>query len=159
MRIGSALIAAAAIAGCAAPIEGPQFQPIATPAADKATVYIYRPSREFNLAGYPEIFINGEKKFALLNNGYAVLQLVPGDYEIKAEGSRFGTNWWPRPTNRTIAVEAGREYYVRVVPALPPGVQPGPHLFRDDNVSRAVMTLVPRDQALNEISTTQLIRQ
>lgn len=143
-----------ALAGCATSAEGPPFQPMAA-AADKATVYVYRPHNDFNFAGYPEIFINGEKKFALLDNGYAALSLPAGEYEIKAEGTRFGTNWWPRPTTRTLSVEAGREYYVRVIPTLPPGVKAGPHLFRDDNVSRAVMTLLPKEQALMEISKTQ----
>lgn len=157
MLIRLVLILTLAMAGCAAPLEGPPFKPVAA-APGKAIVYVYRPDRAFNLAGYPEIFINGEKKFPLLNNGYAALVLPPGEYEIKAEGTQFGTNWWPGPTTRTLSVEAGRDYYVRLIPMLPPGVKAGPHLF-GNNVSRAVVTLVPREQALKEISTTQLISQ
>jgi Protein of unknown function (DUF2846) len=146
------------IAGCAAapPVDAPRFAPMTSVAADKATVYIYRPTAPFNLGGYPEIFLNGEKKFALHSNGYGAFVLPPGEYEIKAEGSRMGTNWWPRPAIRPIVVQAGREYYVRVIPVLPPGVKPGPHLFAEDNVSRTLITLVPKDEALEEIAKTQL---
>jgi hypothetical protein len=134
---------------------GPPLAPV-TPAADKATLYIYRPSAEFNWAGYPEIYVNGEKKFRLQNGRYAVLTLPPGEYELKAEGSRWGTNWWPGPTVRTLTVKAGHEYYVRVIPVLPPGVKAGPHLFEKNNVSHTLMTLVPKEQALKEIAETRL---
>ena len=147
------------IVGYAAAAEDAYFTPLTPLPAEKATVYIYRPAAEFNDAGYPHIFVNGEKqKFRLKNGRYAVLTLLPAEYEIKAQGSRFGTNWWPGPTTRTVTVEAGREYYVRVLPVLPPGVQPGLHLFKKNNVSRTTMTLVPKEQALMDISATKLAK-
>ncbi len=144
------------MASCAAAADGPRFAPITPVPADKATVYIYRPYVNFNYGGYPRIFLNGEKKFALRNRRYGVFTLPPGEYEIKAKGSRWGTNWWPRPAVRTLAVKAGREYYLRVIPVLPPGVAVM-QLYKKNNVSRTEMTLVPKEQALKEIAETQLI--
>jgi hypothetical protein len=144
----AALGLSAVLAGCASPATGPEFQLAPTP-PDRGAVYIYRPGREFNHGGYPYVFLNGEKKFSLREKGYALLPLVPGNYEIKVEGSQSGTNWWPPPATRTLAVEAGQEYFVRVVPTLPPGTKPGPHLFTN-NISRTEIELVPKEQAVRE---------
>jgi hypothetical protein len=146
------------VGGCASPRGvglGPPFEPMAALPADKATVYIYRPARTFGSGSYPEIFLNGEKKMALLENGYGVFILPKGEFEIKVEGD---INWWPPVAARKLSVEAGRDYYVRVVPILPPGVKPGPHLFTN-NVSRAEITLIPKNDALRDISQTQLVVQ
>jgi hypothetical protein len=155
MRFRLALILLLMV-GCAVAAEDVPFTPLTPLPADKATVYIYRPDAEFNSAGYPRIFINGEKKFDLENGHYGALTLPPGEYEIKAQGSRWGTNWWPGPTTRTITIKAGHEYYVRVIPALPSGVKAGPHLFFEKKVAHTLMTLVPKEQALREITETKL---
>ena len=156
MRV-SLLLAALGAAGCLSPeAGGPKFS--MTPVApDAATVYVYRPAREFNHGGHAFVFVNGEKKFPLLHKGFKVMRLKPGTYELKVEGSSWETNWWPRPAARTLGVEAGREYFVRAVPALPPGVKAGPHLFRENNVSRTLIELVPPEQALEEIRSLSLV--
>jgi hypothetical protein len=137
-------------AGCAAPASGPEFS-LLHAAPDKATLYVYRPSAKFNYGGYPHVFVNGEKKFALKDQGYSVLILEPGTYEIKFEGSKWGTNWWPPPATRTLSVEAGREYFVRAVP----GGAPGPDASK--TVPSTLVRLVPKQQALAELRRLRLV--
>ena len=152
------LIVALLLSACASlgPASGPRFIPLDSSASDKATLYIYRPDVEFNRAGSPEIFLNNEKKALLRSGGYMGFILSPGDYEIKAEGSTWGTNWWPRPAMRTLEVEAGKEYYVHVEPTLPRNVEAGPHLFAKDNVARTIITVIPKEEAIYEIAHTML---
>ena len=152
-RFFSGLAIVALTAGCASPATGPQFS-LAPVAPDKGTVYLYRPYAKFNDAGYPHVFINGEKKFPLRHMGYAMLALPPGTYEIKFEGAKM--EWWPPAATRTLGVEAGQEYFIRVIPALPPGVQAGPYLFTN-NISRAIVDLVPKQEALSQIRELRLI--
>ncbi len=83
---------------------------------NKAVVYIYRPDKLFNSAGWPNIFVNGNKEFSLKNNGYGVFQFDTGNYVFLAKGSKFLTNWYPSPASLEIKVEAGKEYYIRVTP-------------------------------------------
>jgi hypothetical protein len=146
-----------ALAGCASPATGPEFQLMPVP-IDKAAIYIYRPDREFNRGGYANVSVNGESKFPLKDQGYAVLLLPPGQYEFKFEGSQSGTNWWPPVATRTLGIEVGREYFVRAIPTLPPGTKPGPHLFKN-NVSRTEIELVPKEQALREIAGLRLVHE
>lgn len=102
------------LAGCSA--TGPIFQSVAEVPEGKATVYVYRPFEYFNAGGWPEIFIDGTKAFALKNKGYGVVYLHPGEHVVKAEGSMLFTNWYPRPAQLTHTFEANHEYYVRVTP-------------------------------------------
>jgi hypothetical protein len=147
------------LTGCAtAPKTGPLFSPATGITSDKATLYIYRPEREFNYAGWPLVTVNNEEGVPLMNNGYFVTAVESGDVLIKADGSNFGTNWWPGPAMRSINVEAGKVYYVRLVPHLPPGVTPGPHLFWSDT-AKTHIAVMPEQQALTEISSTYLIEK
>jgi len=102
------------VAGCSA--TGPIFQSVTESPQDKATVYIYRPFQYFNAGGWPEIFIDGTKVFALKNKGYGVVYMLPGEHVVKAEGSMLFTNWYPRPAQLTHTFEANHKYYVRVTP-------------------------------------------
>jgi len=100
---------------------------------------------------WAEVFLNGEKKFNLGNSGYGVFTLPPGEYEIKVEGDPWQTNWAKFPAIRMLAVEAGREYYVRVFIVQ----KSGPLLSAGIN-SYTQITLVPKEQALKEIAETSL---
>jgi len=136
----------------------------------QAIVYIYRPYVQFNWGGYPEILINGEGRFPLKVRGNRAFFLSPGEYEIKAEGN---STWYPPDAMRTLSVEAGGEYFVRVTPSARPmpstsdaalqpeggnseRVQPFA-LFLPGRMGRTVITLVPRAQARMEISQTRPI--
>jgi len=138
------------------PATGPYFSPLISNESDTAILYVYRPYADFNREGSPELFINGENKGLLRSGGYMGFILPPGVYEIKAEGSTWGTNWWPGPSARALEIEVDQEYYVRVLPVLPPNVEAGAHLFASNNVSRTKITLVPKGEAQIEIAGTKL---
>jgi hypothetical protein len=78
------LLAAAAVLqyGCAN--LGKKFEPVAAPAADKATVYVYRPSAFAGGGAFYTVHA-GEKPIAkLYNGGYFVHTASPGELEIWA---------------------------------------------------------------------------
>jgi len=117
-----------------------------SPDADQAVVYIYRKVvQKPEITGYPEIFVNGERKFRLLLGGYGVVKLPPGQYEILARGS-FWTDWPHPDLTRRIEVKAGEEYYVRVWRERPP---PGG--------SPAMMSLVSKYVGVGEIYRARLV--
>ena len=158
MRFNFLIIFLFLISACASlgPASGPAFKPTNINETNNAVLYVYRPDVEFNREGSPEIFLNGEKKALLRAGGYLSFIVPPGEYEIKAEGSTWGTNWWPRLASRTLSVEAGNEYYVRIVPTLPPNVKAGTHLFNENNVSRTIIKLIQPEEAQKEITNTML---
>lgn len=141
------------------------FEPISTVSADKSIVYIYRPSREFNSAGWVELFLNDEKKFGLIDNSYGYIILNEGEYNIRAEGSMWGTNWWPSPAGATLSIAAGQIYYIRIVP-LPPGSEVGkPSIYHGGiltatsqfshySQAQTEIILIEKEQALKEIADT-----
>jgi len=92
-----------------------EFQP-AQSHEGEATIYIYRPDTYFNSAGWPNIYIDNQLKSSLDNNSYFSHQSTPGDHVIKAEGSTWGTNWYPNPVERTLKLEAGTLFFIRVRP-------------------------------------------
>jgi len=141
------------MAGCAGlgPMDGPPFAPITPVPAGKATVYVYYPVKVHMFSQWADVFLNGEKKFALGNRGYGVFNLPPGEYEIKVEGDPWKTNWGKFPATRTLAVEAGHEYYVRVFIEM----KSGPLLSAVINAHTRI-TLVPKEKALIEIAETHL---
>lgn len=148
------LFAVLLMVGCAGapPADKPHFAPITPTPADKAVVYVYRPHAKLNNDGYADIFLNGEKKFALWNRGYGVFTLPPGPHEIRVEGDLMKTAWYPPPAVRKLEVEAGREYYVRVIP-VQVSFNPHKQWFPE---AQTQITLVPKEEALNAIAQTQL---
>ena len=93
-----------------------QFKQVQTIPDEKALVYFYRPAFTFNWGGYANLFIDDEKQFPLKNNSYGFVFLDGGTYEVKFEGSTWGTNWYPEPAIAELSVEPGREYYIRLLP-------------------------------------------
>jgi len=98
------------------------------------------------------------------------LLLPPGEYEIKVEGSTWGTNWYPAPVSRNMVVEAGLEYYLRVIPTTKPASSTANiindmGILLDNSVlqirpwpkSGLDMRLMPKDFASKEILETKLI--
>ena len=155
------------LSSCRTTTGGLQFRPVSGPETfpEYAIVYFYRPYREFNWGGYPYIFVNGMKKFPLKNETYNVLLLPPGEYEIKAEGSTWGTNWYPGPVTGVFAVEAGLEYYLRVIPTTQGSWNVdylgsiADEVFNVGNlqippwpISGVDMRMIPKDRALYELT-------
>jgi hypothetical protein len=169
-RLGAALgeaLVAPFVAEATAPPEAPAFRPLAPTPPDRAVLYIYRPPLQFSGGGYPQVSVGGQEKFPLKQAGYRALTLDPGELEIKAE---CVTNWFPPTATRTLSVEAGREYYVRVIPswapnataeqALDPQAKPqGLSPFGTCRTGQTLITLVPKEQALAEIGQTRLLTE
>src|SRR4051794_26895192 len=95
------------LAGCSARrAPGPTFVALDPIPPGNAVIYVYR--RSFERLGYPEIYVDGVRKFNLLRDSYGVLVLPPGEYEIIAKGSFFTD--WPHPdVIRRLQVVAGQD--------------------------------------------------
>jgi len=137
-------LAIAMLAGCVN--YGAEFRP-EPQAADAGTVYVYRPARSFAAIVHVDLFVDKVKKLALGNGGYGVLKLPPGDYEF-AFGGRM---WHARPAVHNLKIEAGREYFVKLVPSS----------AQEDNPSRRDLwrlgvTLLPKEEALPELQRLRL---
>lgn len=104
------------ISGCTTVDTGEKFKPLEYEPEDKATLYIYRPEANFNWGGWAEIFIDDQLKTSLLNNSYLIVYLEPGEHTVKAEGTTWGTNWYPGPVEREFSFRAGTSYYLRIRP-------------------------------------------
>ena len=52
----------------------------------------------------------------MVNNSYFVTTVMPGEHTVKAEGSTWGTNWYPGPVERNFTFSAGSSYYIRIKP-------------------------------------------
>ncbi|BBB29386.1 DUF2846 domain-containing protein [Neptunomonas japonica] len=140
------------LSGCSS--TGPVFQQITLTPPDKSTVYIYRPHQGFNMAGWPEIFIDGKKEFALKNEGYGVVHLSPGEHKIKAEGSVIFTNWYPGPMEITKTFEANKEYFIRVTPKMTSAMVVGSSMTM---TGKANVSVVTESKALSEIAETKKV--
>ena len=140
------------LSGCSA--SGQSFKQSKKVAKDVATIYVYRPFLTYNMAGWPDIYINGEKKFSLINSGYGVFQLSPGNYEIEAKGSKQATNWFPKPVSFKFDFVAGKEYFVRVLPKFTEEMSIGNVVAVNGS---AQIAIVPKKAALKEISKTKRV--
>lgn len=133
---------------------GPTFKLPGKIPQDVATIYIYRPFLTYNMAGWPDIYLNGEKKFPLKNSSYSVMQLSPGNYEIEAKGSKLLTNWFPKPVSIKYKFTAGKEYFVRVLPKFSESMSIGTVVAVSGS---AQISIIPKNAALKEISDTNRI--
>jgi len=104
------------ISSCATVETGNKYQPLDYTPKDKATLYIYRPETNFNWGGWPNLYIDNQLKSSLLDNSHFICYVMPGEHIIKAEGSTWGTNWYPGPVERNFSFSAGTSYYLRVKP-------------------------------------------
>jgi len=62
------------------------------------------------------LYIDNQLKSSLLDNSHFICYVMPGEHIIKAEGSTWGTNWYPGPVERNFSFSAGTSYYLRVKP-------------------------------------------
>ena len=164
------LIPALILSACSIPkATNVLFQPVQTIPANSSIVYFYRPEAYFNSAGWVELFIDEEMKFALVNNSYGYVVLNEGDYDIKLEGSMWGTNWWPGPATAKLSVASGREIYVRILPLEPgttiemgafePILSFGARTFGHFSKAHTDIRVMEKNLALKEIRPTTLIEQ
>ena len=116
MKLYKLLFISLLFSGCATVETGDKFHALDHEPTDKATLYIYRPETNFNWGGWPDIYIDNKQETSLLNNSYFIAYLLPGEHIVKAEGSTWGTNWYPGPVERKFTFSAGTSYYLRVYP-------------------------------------------
>ncbi len=70
MRVIPLILSIFILAGCAA--TGENFSSLEPLSRNEGTVYIYRPSKFFQGGTWPTIFIDGEERFTLKNEGYTI---------------------------------------------------------------------------------------
>jgi len=112
MKLISLILAIFILSGCAA--TGKNFSTLEPLSSSEATVYIYRPSKFFQGGTWPTVFIDGEERFTLKNEGYVFIDLSPGEHEIKIGKSHFFANWMFSDVNRKLNVESNKRYYLRL---------------------------------------------
>ncbi len=98
------------LVGCAA--TGPLFSPEATLANDGyAKIFVYRPSRFANSAGYPQITLDGETKGGLKNGGFLIIKATPGTHTLIQEHS---WKWDIRANPVVLNVQENHKYFVKL---------------------------------------------
>src|SRR5262245_28813764 len=81
--------------------------------SNRALVHVYRPFRFASGLATPTILVSGERAIILRNNHHTVLELQPGVHKIE---TCRGENWIRgRQDSKTLSVESGHRYYVRIL--------------------------------------------
>jgi len=116
MRIAR-FVLCAGLSGCAT-APGPDFT-LVPPAAELATVYIYRPANKNESGKSPDVYVGDEKLFALQNAGYGVVLLPPGEHQLVVRNLCFPA------VQKKIAVRAGEPTFLRF--SVPDPLRPPPN--------------------------------
>jgi len=96
------LVAALAMAGCAS---GPAFKKVDDIPADKALIYIYRPSVMHGAALVPYVVVNDMNAIPLKTGGYYPVFAAPGEITVSIiHTSKRSIN---------LSAKAGETYYVK----------------------------------------------
>jgi predicted small lipoprotein YifL len=136
------------LVGCSA--SGPLYSPAPVPDG-QAAIYVYRPQRGFQMAGHPNVYIDGAMRHALKNGGYGVSLVAPGRHEVKVSGSLL-TNWMLRDVQMTLEAGAGQRVFLRYTP-LPSGAYViGGHAGL---TGASDLQEVPQSEASTEIAQTR----
>lgn len=95
---------------------GPKFSSLIAPADGNAVIYLYRPSQFVGSMIVPPIYLNNQHIFDLPNNGYARLEIEPGEYIIE---SRKKISIVSSAQGKvTINVKAGSTHYMTWQPTV-----------------------------------------
>lgn len=100
------------LGGCAA--TGPQFTEHKPPKQEESRIYFYRPYSMVAQGGGPAITIDEKKVVTLLNKGYTVAYVPPGQHRIGAKGNIW--NWAFKDLEISITTAPGSTHYVRIIP-------------------------------------------
>jgi hypothetical protein len=98
---------------------GPLYQ-LAPMPDGQAAIYVYRPHRGFQIAGYPKVYIDNKVSHSLKNGSYGVSFVARGRHEVKVSGSLL-TNWVLPDAEVVVEAKPDRSIYVRYTPE-PTGV-------------------------------------
>jgi hypothetical protein len=92
----------------------------------KALLYVYRPHSQWSADEIesPSFYVNEERVFNIIDNGYTWLELEPGTHEIVMRRPLFGFEGAfgidiRRIADIALGVEAGKVYYMRYSEELP----------------------------------------
>ena len=99
----------AALSACAA--QGPVFSGLKPVDTGVSSVVIYRPHTWINSAGYPHVYIDGEKRGALLDTGYQTYDLAPGNHKFAL--ANFG--FWDGKQEWEFTTKPSERAYFRVL--------------------------------------------
>ncbi len=114
--LASLMISMAVLAaGCAA--SGSQFVKPLDAAADKARVYVFRPSQLYRSGTYPTVSLNLAVVGELKDGGFISFESPPGEQELKLAGSLF--QWGLPDRTEKLKFDAGKTYYFRLRPGSP----------------------------------------
>jgi len=112
MKIILFILSALILSGCAA--SGQNFSGLEPISDTEGKVYLYRPYNFFQGGTWPTVFINGEKRFTLKNQGYLVLSLPAGQYDLKIGKSHFFANWMFDDVEGKLIIESNKIYYLKL---------------------------------------------
>ena len=109
MRLrNTAAILVGVLSACAA--SGPKFSGLPPVTEGAALVVLYRPHTSINSGGYPHVYLNGEKKTALLDTGYVLYQVPPGEHKITLTNPAF----WDGKQEWSFTIAAGQKQFFRL---------------------------------------------
>jgi len=104
------LIVLGILSGCAATGQQFSIMDLGVNNSD-AVIYLYRPSRFANSAGYPKITLDGENKGGLKNGGYLVFRVSPGSHTITQE---YSWTWDFKANPVVVNAKKNSQYFVRL---------------------------------------------
>lgn len=132
------------LSGCAA--TGVPFATPVDPLVGEAVVYVYRLHNQAFRNVYPKVYINGEERGPLKNEGFLVLRMPPGPAELAVKGD--GMIWVKSTVVIKPTLAARSVHFFRYSVSWQ---RDGPK-----DVIRVVVESVPREQALAELKTTRM---
>jgi hypothetical protein len=112
-RLCCIVIGTVLLTACAA--SGPFYLPASEP-DDRAALYVYRPHRGFQMAGFPNVYIDQKISHSLKNGSYGVTFLTFGRHEVKVSGSVLLNNWMLPDATIIVDAKAGETIFVRYTP-------------------------------------------
>jgi len=112
MRTILVLLSIFLLTGCAA--SGQNFSTLEAVSNTEGKVYIYRPNKFFQGGTWPTVFINGEKRFELKNQGYIVFNLPPGQHNLKIGKSHLFANWGFDDVEGVLTIKPKERYFLKL---------------------------------------------
>jgi len=131
-------------AGCTA--SGPAFgEPSHAPQGD-ALVYVYRLHYPSLRNSYPDVYVNGEQRGPLKDEGHLVYRLRQGTATIEVRGN--GVRWPRLAASVTPILQSERTYFFKYTAEQ--------SFVGAELQTRVRLEEMPREQAIKELQTTRL---
>lgn len=143
-------------------VDGKAFEQVANrwDYQNKALLYIYRPHSQWSAdeVESPSFYINEERVFNIIDNGYTWIEMEPGAYEIIMRRPLFGFEGAfgidiRRIADMMVGVEAGKVYYLRYSEVLPVPVIEGD----DESLELAVQGDGPLQMVTTKVAKSEIV--